>query len=157
MIRVLFVCLGNICRSPTAEGVLRRLVADAGLDDVVHIDSAGTGGWHAGDPPDPRTVRAAARRGLDLSTLRARQVTREDFAAFDHVVAMDESNLAELRTRCPLAHAAKLRLFLSDARGVPDPYAGGAAGFEHVLDLCEDGGRALLADLVDRHGLARGR
>jgi protein-tyrosine phosphatase len=153
MVRVLFVCLGNICRSPTAEGVFRQLVAARGLSDRIEVDSAGTGGWHAGDPPDPRTVQAAARRGLDLSTLRARQVRREDFAAFDHVLAMDEANLRALELLRGDSARARLRLFLACAPDVgctevPDPYDGGPAGFERVLDLCEAAARALLDEIA---------
>ena len=154
MVRVLFVCLGNICRSPTAEGVFKQLVDARGLADRIDVDSAGTGGWHVGDPPDPRTVRAARARGLDLSTLRARQVTRADFERFDHVLAMDEANLRALQLLRPQApHRARLRLFLSCAPDVgcvevPDPYDGGPDGFERVLDLCEAAAAALLDEIA---------
>ncbi|PWC36383.1 low molecular weight protein-tyrosine-phosphatase [Azospirillum sp. TSO35-2] len=154
MVKVLFVCTGNICRSPTAEGVFRQLAANAGLDGVVAADSAGTHGYHVGEPPDPRTRRAALTRGVDLSDLRARKVTAADFTRFDHILAMDHGHLADLRRLAPPDATAALRLFLDDApglqgRAVPDPYYGGAAGFEEVLDLCEAGARGLL-DLLRR-------
>jgi protein-tyrosine phosphatase len=139
--RICFVCMGNICRSPTAEGVMAKLLADAGLADRVTIDSAGTGDWHVGELADPRTRAAASKRGLDLTHL-ARQFTRADFEHFDLVIAMDEDNLRHLR-RMAGQRAIDLRLLCSfDPRSspgacVPDPYAGGPDGFEHVLDLCE--------------------
>jgi protein-tyrosine phosphatase len=143
--RIVFVCLGNICRSPTAEGVMRHAIERAGLAGQVTLDSAGTGGWHVGEPPDPRTCRAAAKRGYDLDGLRARQFTRQDFASFDLVVAMDRQNLAaieRLATTCsgPMPQIRLMRSFDPTAeRGaeVPDPYSGGARGFEEVLDICE--------------------
>ena len=147
-VSVLFVCLGNICRSPTAEGVFRHLVKEAGLEDRVVIDSAGTGNYHVGERPDQRACETAARRGYDLSALRARQVSREDFAKFDYILAMDEDNLRELRRLCPPEHAHKVKLFTEFcSKGtcpVPDPYAGGPQGFELVLDLVEDSARGLL-------------
>jgi len=142
--RVLFVCMGNICRSPTAEGVLRRLVREEGLEDRVEIDSAGTGGWHAGSPPDERATEAARRRGIELAGA-ARQVEPEDFERFDLILAMDRENLAELRALAPDDEArGKVRLLLGD-RDVPDPYYGGEQGFDHVLDLVE----AACEDLLD--------
>ncbi|MEM7638413.1 MAG: low molecular weight protein-tyrosine-phosphatase [Pseudomonadota bacterium] len=135
MPRLLFVCLGNICRSPTADGVARRLADQRGLDWV--IDSAGTGAWHVGNPPDPRMTAAAAKRGIDLAPLRARQAQAEDFLRFDHIFAMDRSNLADLERLRPSQATASLNLFLQDAE-VPDPYYGGADGFEHVLDLISE-------------------
>jgi protein-tyrosine phosphatase len=154
-VRVVFVCLGNICRSPTAEGVMRKLVGDAGLADRIVIDSAGTGGWHVGELPDARTVKAAARRGLEL-THRARQFTVADFDRFDYVLAMDNSNLRHLRLMAGGRPNPTVRLLLSFDPGspagaeVPDPYAGGSAGFEHVLDLCERACSGLLAHLRTR-------
>jgi protein-tyrosine phosphatase len=147
-----FVCLGNICRSPSAEGVMRALVREAELEGRVSVDSAGTGDWHIGEPPDRRAQQAAAARGYDLSALRARQIDAADFERFDLLLAMDHANLAELRRHCPPAQRHKLRLlmeFAGDApeREVPDPYFGGADGFEHVLDLCETACRGLLAHL----------
>lgn len=139
--RVCFVCLGNICRSPTAEAVFTRMVRDAGLTDRVTIDSAGTGDWHVGELADPRTRAAAAKRGLEL-THRARQFTPADFGRFDLIVVMDADNLRNVR-RLAAQTAADVRLLRSfdpaapDAAAVPDPYSGGADGFEAVLDLCE--------------------
>jgi len=155
VVRVLFVCMGNICRSPTAEGVFKRQVEAAGLARRVLSDSAGTHDYHVGDPPDPRAQRAAGRRGYDLSPLRGRQVSRSDFSEFDYVLAMDEANLRLLERLCPPQHAHKLRLFMEFAtdpglREVPDPYYGGAQGFEQVLDLVEQASRGLLAHLRER-------
>jgi protein-tyrosine phosphatase len=140
---VLFVCMGNICRSPTAEAVMLRKLREAGLHETVRIDSAGTHAWHAGAPPDARSVAHAARRGYDLSPLRAREVVEADFEQFDLILAMDWDNLALLEERCPAPYRRKLgRLTehcrLIDCPVVPDPYAGGAQGFEEVLDLVED-------------------
>lgn len=132
MKRLLFVCLGNICRSPAADGIARALAHDRGLD--WQIDSAGTGGWHVGDPPDSRMAAAASARGIDLSPLRSRQAVAADFTRFDHVYAMDRSNLANLTEIRPGNAPASLDLFLGGAE-VPDPYYGGPDGFEHVLDL----------------------
>jgi protein-tyrosine phosphatase len=151
--RVLFVCMGNICRSPTAEGVFRHLVEEQGLTAKIIIDSAGTHDYHIGNPPDARSQAAAARRGYDLSGLRARQVVRDDFTAFDYVLAMDEDNLGLLQQQCPEASRGKLKLFLAYAdnvelREVPDPYYGGAQGFEQVLDLVENAARGLLREII---------
>jgi protein-tyrosine phosphatase len=140
MIRVLMVCLGNICRSPTAQGVLHAHLVQAGLADKVQVDSAGTGNWHVGNPPDARSQKHAARRGYDLSQLRARQVNEDDFHRFDLILAMDEDNLADLQRIAPQQHAAKVQLFAP--RPVPDPYVGGPEGFEEVLDLVEDASQA---------------
>ena len=151
--RVLFVCLGNICRSPTAEVVFRTAVRRAGFADRVEVDSAGTGDWHIGNPPDARAVAHAARRGYDLTPLRARQVSADDFEAFDWILAMDSSVLAALEEMRPPTFAGHLGLFLDVApasytREVPDPYATGPEGFEHALDLIEDASRALVAKLA---------
>jgi len=140
---VLFVCMGNICRSPTAEAVLRHKLRAAGLHDRVRVDSAGTHAWHAGAPPDGRSVAHAARRGYDLSPLRAREVVDADFDQFDLILAMDWDNLALLEERCPPPYRRKLGRLTEHCRRhdspvVPDPYAGGAQGFEEVLDLVED-------------------
>jgi len=152
--RVLFVCLGNICRSPTAEGVFRRLLDERGLAHRVEVDSCGIAGWHEGKAPDPRTREAAVRRGIDLSTLRARQLDDADFDAFDYLLAMDHDNLAAMRARAPATLDAHLGLFLAFAgmpdRAVPDPYYGGEQGFEEVLDLVEQGARGLLAEIEAR-------
>ncbi|MEM9048406.1 MAG: low molecular weight protein-tyrosine-phosphatase [Pseudomonadota bacterium] len=150
--RILFVCLGNICRSPAAEGVVRAQAEAAGLD--WQIDSAGIGNWHRGASPDPRMLAAAARRGVDLSGQRARQVRQQDFHSFSHILAMDNSNSVVLQRAAPLTSLAEIRLFLPFApelstTEVPDPYYGGTAGFEHVLDLIEAAGRGLIAALRD--------
>jgi len=139
-IRVLMVCLGNICRSPTAEAMLRRKVHEAGLDDRVEVDSAGTSDYHVDSPPDRRAVAHGERRGLRMQHLRGRQVERVDFDRFDFILAMDEDNLADLKRIRPPGSRAKVALLMSfapdaGAREVPDPYHGGADGFEHVLDL----------------------
>jgi protein-tyrosine phosphatase len=149
MTRVLFVCMGNICRSPTAEGVFRHLIKNNKLDNDIKVDSAGTHGYHVGEPPDPRTQAAAHRRGFDLSRLRARRVQTGDFDVFDLILAMDRSNLHFLTEMCPPEHHRKLGLFLSYARNspcdeVPDPYYGGRDGFDRVLDLVENAAQGLL-------------
>ncbi len=151
--RILFVCLGNICRSPMAEGVFRSELARRGLLERVEVDSAGTSDWHVGEPPDPRARRAAARRGHDISALRGRQATRRDMAAFDLILAMDRENLEHLKRLAGPEHAHKVRLFLEFAPQrvedeVPDPYYGGEEGFEYVLDLLEEAARGL-ADHVE--------
>ena len=150
-VKVLFVCLGNICRSPTAEGVFRHYVKQAGLEDRIHVDSAGTGNWHIDEAPDARTCEAAAGRGYDLTALRARQVKARDFAEFDYVLAMDDQNLSALKRLCPPEHAHKIGLFTDFcSRGVcevPDPYSGGPQGFELVLDLVENSAQGLLRHL----------
>jgi protein-tyrosine phosphatase len=151
--RILFVCMGNICRSPTAEGVMRRLLDDAGLGDRVEVESAGTGGWHAGEPPDERATLAARRRGVTLEGA-ARQVRADDFRRFDLLIALDRSNLRELLMRAPDEEAADkvrlLREFDPAADGgldVPDPYYGGDRGFETVLDMVEAACRGLIDEL----------
>lgn len=146
---VLFVCMGNICRSPTAEGVFRQKLVDHGLSHAVRVDSAGTHNYHPDSPPDERSQLHAFRRGYDLSTLRARQVVDEDFAQFDLILAMDLDNLALLRDDCPPEHQHKLHRFtefccVHDSPVVPDPYYGGASGFEKVLDLVEDASDGLI-------------
>jgi protein-tyrosine phosphatase len=152
MKRVLFVCTGNICRSPTAEGVLRKLVADAGLADRIAVASAGTHGYHVGEAPDARAQAHARRRGYDLSRQRARRFAREDFHAFDLILAMDREHQAMLARLAPPSSEEKLRMMLEFARGaagdeVPDPYYGGPDGFELVLDLIEDAAAGLLDHL----------
>jgi len=147
--RILFVCLGNICRSPTAEGVMRALAARDAPELELEVDSAGTAGYHVGEPPDPRMRAAAARRGYDLNALRARIVEPGDFERFDLILAMDRENLAVLRRRAPQVAHERLRLFLEFAphderEEVPDPYYGGPNGFEDVLDLVEAAARGLL-------------
>ncbi len=153
--RICFVCLGNICRSPTAEGVMRKLVADAGLEHAITIDSAGTGDYHEGELPDTRTRAAARKRGLELSH-RARQFTHHELGRWDLVVAMDRYNLRHLRTLVGDRPAPALRLLRSfdptapEGAEVPDPYAGGPAGFEEVLDQCERACEGLLAYVRER-------
>lgn len=160
-VRVLFVCLGNICRSPTAHGILQRLVDTSGLSQHIHIDSAGTGDWHIGKGPDQRTAAAALLRGYDLSPLRARQVAADDFERFDFILAMDLQNLRDLQQLRPQNFRGELSLFLnyggSAEREVPDPYYGDGAGFERVLDLVEDAAEGLLQALVVRYKLPQVR
>lgn len=152
MTRVLFVCLGNICRSPTAEGVLRHMMDAMPDAPEVEIDSAGTGGWHVGNPPDPRAIEAAARRGIDLSALRVRQVTAADFDAFDYVLAMDRDNLRNLKALRPAQGGAALKLLLEFGEGgeVPDPYYGGEAGFDRAYALIEGACRGLIREIQAR-------
>lgn len=151
---VLFVCMGNICRSPTAEGVFRALLARESLEARVLVDSAGTGGWHAGEPPDRRAAATAAKRGYDLSAQRARQVSLSDFEHFDFMVAMDSQNIRDLRAIAPAPLREKPRLLLDFAREplptreVPDPYYGGVDGFDRVLDLVEAGCHGLLHEVA---------
>ena len=151
IISVLFVCMGNICRSPTAEGVFRHHASEAGLSDRVFVDSAGTHAYHVGEPPDRRAIAAAERRGVSLLDLRARRVSDADFDRFDYIIAMDVDNVAQLQEQGSPEHHSKVRLFLDFSPGseqeVPDPYYGGAAGFERVLDLVEDASRGLLETL----------
>ncbi|MFW2439870.1 MAG: low molecular weight protein-tyrosine-phosphatase [Arenicellales bacterium] len=152
MIKVLFVCLGNICRSPTAEGVFRKLVEEQGMLDSIQIDSAGTHAYHVGSPPDSRAQEAAIRRGIDMSGLLGRRVDDGDFYIFDYILAMDESNEYHLQEMAPAEEVHRIRRFLEFAperseREVPDPYYGGHTGFEHVLDLIEDASEGLLADI----------
>jgi protein-tyrosine phosphatase len=151
-VSVLFVCLGNICRSPTAEGVFRKLVAEAGLDGHVRVDSAGTAGYHEGAPPDARAMAAASARGIDLAGIRARRVMADDFEEFDLILAMDEDNLVDLREVAPQGARARILLLLDYApgnkgRAVPDPYYGGRNGFERVLDLVTEACNGLLEEL----------
>ncbi len=152
MIRILFVCLGNICRSPTAQGVFERLIDARGLSDSIVVDSAGTANWNIGKPPDPRTVEAARRRGIDLSRLRARQVTRRDLQVFDYVLTMDRENLKAIRNLATNDQHGHIGLLLDFAphlglKDVPDPYYGGPQEFENVLDLIEEAATGLLAQI----------
>jgi protein-tyrosine phosphatase len=150
--RVLFVCTGNICRSPTAEGAFRLTVSEAGLDPHIEIDSAGTSSYHIGDCPDARSIAAAAARGIDIRALKARRITEQDFHDFDLILAMDRGHLNHLRAMRREEHKAEVRLFLDyhndqRHRDVPDPYYGGATDFEHVLDLVEAASKGLLTAL----------
>jgi len=151
--RILFVCTGNICRSPTAEAVARGLAVNQGVDHLFQFDSAGIEDYHVGDPPDPRSVKAAAKRGYDLTGLRARRVTDFDFITFDHILAMDRGHLKLLERVCPSVRRQKLGLFLNyserfEEDEVPDPYYGNGNGFEHVLDLIEDAAMQLILKLT---------
>jgi protein-tyrosine phosphatase len=163
MIKVLFVCLGNICRSPTAQGVFEEKLASRfepslfegkALNEVFSVDSAGTAAWHTGKKPDKRSQLAAKQRGYDLSQLRARQVSDSDFADYDYILAMDKANLSGLQERCPREYQHKLALFLDYAEGpeqeVPDPYYGGESGFSHVLDLIESASDGLINHLFKK-------
>ena len=155
MTKVLFICMGNICRSPTAEGVFRHMVQALALDSEIVTDSAGTHDYHVGDAPDRRAQQAAARRGYELGDLRGRQVCVEDFSRFDYILAMDNHNLAILERLCPPEHKHKLRLLLEFSqnfkeREVPDPYYGGSQGFENVLDMAEDAAQGLLEEIRRR-------
>ncbi len=156
MVKILFVCMGNICRSPTAHGVFRALVDSEGLADRISIDSAGTHAYHVGSPPDRRAQETAQRRGIDLSDLVARRAVEDDFAIFDYVVAMDQDNYMALSEICPTEHIDKIHMFMDFApqmrtREVPDPYYGGGAGFERVFDLVDAASRGLLRDIRQRH------
>lgn len=153
--RILFVCMGNICRSPTAEGVFRQRLTAHAPELKVFVDSAGTHAYHIGEPPDPRACRAAERRGVDIMQLRARRIDDADFARFDLILAMDALNRATLEDRCAPQYRDRIRLLLEFASGasgldVPDPYYGGASGFERVLDLVEDASLGLIAHLRAR-------
>ncbi len=154
MVRVLFVCLGNICRSPLAQGVFENVLRREGLEGEVEVDSAGTGSWHVGEPPDERALSAASCRGVDISSQRARRITPEDCPNFDYILTMDEENYHTVAALC--RGSAVVRPFLdfatnSSEREVPDPYYGGPEGFDHVLDLVEEASEGLLKDIRERH------
>jgi protein-tyrosine phosphatase len=154
MIKILFVCTGNICRSPTADGVMRAKIAALGLGNMISVDSAGTSAFHAGQAPDMRSQHAAAKRGYDLSSLVARQVHARDYEEFDFLLALDAGHEAELKRHAPEALAHKVKLFLPyvgmrEVVDVPDPYYGGEDGFEHVLDLLEQGCDRLMEKILD--------
>jgi len=157
MVRILFVCMGNICRSPLAEGVFRRMLEGAGLTDAVYVDSAGTHSYHVGAPPDSRSQATALRRGVDLRGIRARQVTVADFAEFDYVLAMDRDNFEHLLGLCRQPELQRrVQLFMDYApdlpeREVPDPYYGGPSGFERVMDLVEEAAQGLLVRIRERY------
>lgn len=156
MVKVLFVCMGNICRSPSAEGVFLRLLEEHNLLEVIEVDSAGTHAYHVGEQADRRSMAAALRRGIDISPHRARQVHPRDFDHYDYILAMDEDNHHRLVRQCPPHHHAKVQLFLEfaphlDIIEVPDPYYGGEKGFEHVLDLVEAASQGLLETIRNAH------
>ena len=160
--RLLFVCLGNICRSPMAEGVFRRVAEEEGVLHLFEIDSAGLGDWHVGQAPDGRAQAAARKRGMDISNQSARQITRGDFARFDLLLAMDGSNVEELVQLAPKSERHKIRRFLDFAphvgtKDVPDPFYGGRESFDHALDLIEEAARGLLADLIGDDAIAKGK
>lgn len=155
--RILFVCMGNICRSPSAEGVFRRVLKEKAPQVEIEIDSAGTHDYHVGAPPDRRAIEAARRRGIDLSSLRARQISQADFERFDLILVMDEENLRELHQLAAPPHHERIRLLMEYApnalsRQVPDPYYGGASGFEEVLDLLEEASEGLVEEILRRLG-----
>lgn len=156
MVKVLFVCMGNICRSPTAHGVFRALVEKEGLSQAVEIDSAGTHAYHVGSAPDRRAQATAQERGIDISDLVARRVEPDDFDLFDFVVAMDQDNYMSLSEICPDQHVDKIYMFMDFAdhmrtREVPDPYYGGPSGFDRVFDLVEAASEGLLQEIRQRH------
>jgi protein-tyrosine phosphatase len=154
-INVLFVCMGNICRSPTADTVFKHQVKVAGLEKLIYIDSAGTHAYHVGDPPDRRAQQAALRRGYNMQGLRARRVAQEDFLRFHYILAMDHHNFAELRQDCPPQYTDRLSLLMQyssqweNYQEVPDPYYGGSHGFERVLDLVENASQGLLQHILE--------
>lgn len=156
VVKVLFVCMGNICRSPMSQGVFEKLVENAGLSESIHIDSAGTHAYHVDNPPDKRAQDAASKRGYDLKAQRARRATESDFEEFDYVVAMDFLNLEHLYELCPAGREHKVKLFMDFAESrmeeeVPDPYYGARSGFERVLDLVEDASKGLLGEVRQRY------
>lgn len=156
IVKVLLICMGNICRSPTAHAVFRHLVREHGLTEVIEIDSAGTHAYHVGNPPDSRSMQTARKRGIDMSDLRARQVDLGDFYHYDYLIAMDDYNLSLLHDMAPHDMAHKLSLFLSfaphlDEREVPDPYYGGADGFELVFDRVQAASEGLLSHIKTQH------
>lgn len=163
MIKVLFVCLGNICRSPTAEGVFRHKLNQAGIKDGylenIFIDSAGTGAYHIGKKPDQRAIKTAQTYGVNLDNLRARQITRQDFTDFDYILAMDQDNLHNMKEICPPKYQDKIQLFMTHAEDcpgiteVPDPYTGGMDGFDRVYDIIDRGSKGLLKYLFTHHKL----
>ncbi len=152
MVKVLFVCLGNICRSPTAEGVFKNLVQQAKLGDRIQVDSAGTHAYHVGEAPDARAQEAARNRGIELGKLKGRQAIAEDMTEFDYVLAMDHENVENLYRICPEGYESRINLFLSYANNleieeVPDPYFGGGSGFDQVLDMIEEASIGLLNEI----------
>ena len=160
-VKVLLICMGNICRSPTAHAVFRHLVNEHGLSEVIEIDSAGTHAYHIGNPPDSRSMQTARKRGIEMSDLRARQVDLGDFYHYDYLIAMDDYNMSLLKEQAPADTKHKLSMFLSFAphlneREVPDPYYGGADGFELVFDMVQAASEGLLAHIKQQHLGQRG-
>ena len=158
MIKVLFVCLGNICRSPTAEGVFKNLVQQSKLGDRIQVDSAGTHAYHVGEAPDGRAQEAARNRGIELGKLKGRQAITQDMTEFDYVLAMDHENVENLLGICPAGYESRINLFLSYAADleieeVPDPYFGGNSGFDHVLDMIEEASMGLLNEIRSKHNI----
>ena len=155
--RVLFVCMGNICRSPTAHAIFREQVKNVGLANSIAIDSAGTHAYHVGNPPDHRATQTASVRGFDMTDLRAREVEQSDYSAYDYIVAMDRDNLRLLQAACPADQLSRLSLMLSWGAGwgdeVPDPYYGGHEGFARVFDMLDDACQGLLKHISEKHGL----
>ena len=152
---VLFVCLGNICRSPTSEGVFRSLVKNRNLDSEIYADSVGTAGYHIGYPPDSRAVEAAAKRGVSISHLRARRLERRDFEKFDYMIGMDFNNLQDLKAMAPRDYKGRICLFMDfapdwDIQEIPDPYYGGHNGFEQVLDMVQDASAGLIEEITSQ-------
>jgi len=159
MVKVMFVCMGNICRSPTAHGVFRKLVQDDGYADDIYIESSGTHAYHVGEAPDSRAQHTARQRGLDMSDLRAQKVRSSDFSEFDYILPMDQDNYDILIRSSSPEHHNKIRMFLSFApsvssREVPDPYYGGTGGFDLVFDMVEAGSRGLLDDIIEKYQLS---
>ena len=158
-LKILMVCLGNICRSPTAEAVLRSQLDAASLADYVMVDSAGTSDWHQNEAPDTRSIQAAANRLYDLSTQRSRQIRSQDFEDFDYILAMDRQNFSDMQDQCPIAYQHKIELLLKYGNtgwtDVPDPYNSGREGFELVLDLVEVACHAFLVHIFEQHNLPR--
>ncbi|MEJ2115713.1 MAG: low molecular weight phosphotyrosine protein phosphatase [Gammaproteobacteria bacterium] len=155
-VSVLFVCMGNICRSPTAQGVFQKLIDDENLGKTIFVDSAGTHAYQAGKKPDARAISTAAKRGYKLSKYRARKIAELDFERFDYILAMDDENYSIMLEKCDAQHKNKIKLFMkfavkSEALEVPDPYYGGLTGFETVLDLIEDASMGLLKYIKQRH------
>ncbi|OCK07186.1 protein-tyrosine phosphatase [Thalassospira sp. 11-3] len=158
VIKVLFVCTGNICRSPTADGIFKTMVSKAGMDDAIKVDSCGLSGYHAGEQADPRSREMAASRGYDLSLIRSRKITSSDYSEFDYILAMDDGHLADMQNQCPSQYRDKLELFLDyhpnrKGQSVPDPYYGGANGFKSVFDMIEETSGALLIHIREKHGI----
>lgn len=157
MIKVLFVCTGNICRSPTADGVFRKIVREAGLEDQISVDSCGLSAYHVGELPDPRSREMAESRGVDLSDIRSRKIKPGDYVQFDYILAMDDGHLRDMRRQAPGSSQNRIELFLDyhpdmGGQSVPDPYYGGANGFVHVFDMIEEASHNLLTQIREKHG-----